>query len=181
MVASLSPFLAISLVDPALNLDAQSVTPASDLAVARELRQPPPQRRPPPASQPQACALTHHGGSGQVALEVGPARPSRRRTRLNGSDVCRRAAGGRPTVGRPRPIRRDSHTLSQTARHSPSSPLNSGSVPEGVLDVSRFQLLPDTQWSLVEELLPLAKGRQGRPVDDRGQQVPIALRICPCG
>jgi transposase len=35
-----------------------------------------------------------------------------------------------------------------------------------MLVVSRFQLLPDAQWALIEDLLPVRTGRRGRPFSD---------------
>jgi transposase len=37
--------------------------------------------------------------------------------------------------------------------------------------MSRFELLSDAQWSLIEDLLPVRTGKQGRPFRDARQVV----------
>jgi transposase len=47
--------------------------------------------------------------------------------------------------------------------------------------MSRFQLLTDAQWSLIEDLLPVRTGKRGRPFQNarsmgRGHCLPIPVR-----
>ncbi|WP_135357382.1 transposase, partial [Mycolicibacterium sp. NCC-Tsukiji] len=37
--------------------------------------------------------------------------------------------------------------------------------------MSRFQLLSDAQWSLIEDLLPVRTGKRGRPFQDARSMV----------
>ncbi|MEV0074665.1 transposase [Amycolatopsis sp. NPDC050768] len=50
-----------------------------------------------------------------------------------------------------------------------------------VVVVSRFQLLSDEQWALIEGLLPLRTGRRGRPFSDARAMVEGILYRYRCG
>lgn len=47
--------------------------------------------------------------------------------------------------------------------------------------MSRFQLLTDAQWSLIEDLLPAPTGRRGRPFSDARQMVEGIIYRYRCG
>jgi transposase len=47
--------------------------------------------------------------------------------------------------------------------------------------MSRFQLLSDAQWSLIEELLPVRTGKKGRPFRDARQMVEGIIYRYRCG
>jgi len=47
--------------------------------------------------------------------------------------------------------------------------------------VSRFQVLSDAQWSLIEELLPRPTGRRGRPFSDARAMVEGIIYRYRCG
>jgi transposase len=47
--------------------------------------------------------------------------------------------------------------------------------------MSRFQLLTDAQWSLIEELLPMRTGKKGRPFRDARQMVEGIIYRYRCG
>lgn len=47
--------------------------------------------------------------------------------------------------------------------------------------MSRFQVLSDAQWSLIEELLPRPTGRQGRPFSDARVMVEAIVYRYRCG
>lgn len=49
------------------------------------------------------------------------------------------------------------------------------------MKVSRFQLLSDAQWSLIEELLPGPTGRKGRPFSDARSMVEGIIYRYRCG
>jgi len=53
--------------------------------------------------------------------------------------------------------------------------------------MSRFQLLSDAQWELIEDLLPVRTGKKGRPFrdarpDDGGDHLPVSVwdRLAGC-
>jgi putative transposase len=50
-----------------------------------------------------------------------------------------------------------------------------------LLGVSRFQLLSDAQWVLIEDLLPVRTGRQGRPFSDARAMVEGIIYRYRCG
>jgi putative transposase len=54
-------------------------------------------------------------------------------------------------------------------------------VVEKLLGVSRFQLLSDDQWVLIEDLLPVRTGRQGRPFSDARSMVEGIIYRYRCG
>lgn len=56
----------------------------------------------------------------------------------------------------------------------------SGVVPE-TRRVSRFQLLSDAQWSLIEDLLPVRTGKRGRPFQDARSMVEGIIYRYRCG
>lgn len=41
--------------------------------------------------------------------------------------------------------------------------------------MSRFQLLSDTQWPLIEDMLPRPNGRRGRPFSDARRMVEASI------
>jgi transposase len=47
--------------------------------------------------------------------------------------------------------------------------------------VSRFQLLSDDQWALIEDLLPVRTGKQGRPFSDARAMVEGIIYRYRCG
>ena len=47
--------------------------------------------------------------------------------------------------------------------------------------MSRFQLLSDSQWSLIEDLLPVRTGKKGRPFRDARQMVEGIIYRYRCG
>jgi transposase len=47
--------------------------------------------------------------------------------------------------------------------------------------MSRFQLLSDEQWALIEDLLPVRTGRQGRPFSDARSMVEGIIYRYRCG
>ena len=47
--------------------------------------------------------------------------------------------------------------------------------------VSRFQLLSDDQWALIEDLLPVRTGKQGRPFSDARSMVEGIIYRYRCG
>ena len=47
--------------------------------------------------------------------------------------------------------------------------------------MSRFQMLSDAQWSLIEEMLPRPRGRKGRPFSDARQMVEAIIYRYRCG
>ncbi|MEV6648202.1 transposase [Amycolatopsis sp. NPDC051371] len=48
-------------------------------------------------------------------------------------------------------------------------------------DVSRFQLLSDAQWALIEDLLPVRTGKRGRPFSDARAMVEGIIYRYRCG
>ena len=50
-----------------------------------------------------------------------------------------------------------------------------------LLVVSRFQLLSDDQWALIEDLLPARTGKQGRPFSDARTMVEGIIYRYRCG
>ncbi|GHE76764.1 hypothetical protein GCM10017786_02430 [Amycolatopsis deserti] len=50
-----------------------------------------------------------------------------------------------------------------------------------VLLVSRFELLSDEQWGLIEDLLPVRTGRPGRPFSDARAMVEGIIYRYRCG
>src|SRR5829696_7711038 len=56
----------------------------------------------------------------------------------------------------------------------------SGGVPEA-LGMSRFELLSDVQWALIEDLLPMRTGKQGRPFQDARSMVEGIIYRYRCG
>ena len=55
-----------------------------------------------------------------------------------------------------------------------------GVVPEARV-MSRFQLLSDAQWSLIEDLLPVRTGKRGRPFQDARAMVEGIIYRYRCG
>ena len=49
------------------------------------------------------------------------------------------------------------------------------------MGVSRFQLLSDEQWALIEDLLPVRTGKQGRPFSDARAMVEGIIYRYRCG
>ena len=47
--------------------------------------------------------------------------------------------------------------------------------------MSRFQLLSDAQWKLIEDLLPVRTGKKGRPFRDARQMVEGIIYRYRCG
>lgn len=47
--------------------------------------------------------------------------------------------------------------------------------------MSRFQLLSDAQWSLIEDMLPRPTGRRGRPFSDARRMVEAIIYRYRCG
>lgn len=50
-----------------------------------------------------------------------------------------------------------------------------------LVDVSRFQLLSDTHWALIADLLPARTGRQGRPFSDARTMIEGIVYRYRCG
>jgi len=48
-------------------------------------------------------------------------------------------------------------------------------------EMSRFQLLSDAQWELIEDLLPVRTGNKGRPFRDARQMVEGIIYRYRCG